>query len=108
MDNKGLAVIQQRYDSETKHTYRTEIDSWMTDPLYLHLRFNRVEYKLLYEKKGGCTMNILNKVLSKIPIKKKVKKPSLIKEIRDKPEEFILEAFIENDEIIMKIKRKES
>ena len=51
-------------------------------------------------------MNILNKVLSKIPIKKKVKKPSLIKEIRDKPEEFILEAFIENDEIIMKIKRK--
>lgn len=53
-------------------------------------------------------MNILNKVLSKIQIKKKVKKPSLIKEIRDKPEEFILEAFIENDEIIMKIKRKES
>ena len=53
-------------------------------------------------------MNILNKVLSKVPIKKKVKKPSLIKEIRDKPEEFILESFIENDEIIMKIKRKRS
>lgn len=36
---KGLAVIQQRYDSETKHTYWTEIDPWMTDHLYLHPKF---------------------------------------------------------------------
>ena len=55
-------------------------------------------------------MNILNKILSMIAIKKnrKKKKPSMIKEVMDKPEEFILEAFIENDEIIVKIKRKDS
>ena len=32
---KGVAVIQQRYDSETKHTYWTEIDPWLRDILYL-------------------------------------------------------------------------
>ena len=58
--------------------------------------------------KGECTMTILNKLLSKISIKKTEKKPSMIKEVMDKPEEFKLEAFIENDEIIIKIKRKES
>lgn len=37
--NKGLAVIQQRYIPETKSTYWTEIDPWLTDMLYLHTRF---------------------------------------------------------------------
>ena len=36
---KGLAVIQQRYETETKHTYWTEIDSWLTDQLYLRPKF---------------------------------------------------------------------
>lgn len=36
---KGLSVIQQRYDSETKYTYWTEIDPWLTDELYLHIKF---------------------------------------------------------------------
>lgn len=36
---KGLAVIQQRYDSDTKHTYWGEADPWLTDDLYLHERF---------------------------------------------------------------------
>lgn len=35
----GLAVIQQRYDPKTKHTYWTEIDPWLTDELYLHPKF---------------------------------------------------------------------
>lgn len=39
IDNKGLAVIQQRYDPETKSTFWTEIDPWLTDELYLHTRF---------------------------------------------------------------------
>lgn len=38
---KGLAVIQQRYEVSTKHTYWTEIDPWMTDTLYLHSGFKR-------------------------------------------------------------------
>ena len=37
--NKGLAVIQQRFDSKTKTTKWTEIDPWLTDTLYLHPRF---------------------------------------------------------------------
>lgn len=37
--NKGLAVIQQRYDSNTKTTWWGEIDPWLTDSLYLHPKF---------------------------------------------------------------------
>ena len=36
---KGLAVIQQRYDPETKKTWQTEIDPWLIDQLYLHPKF---------------------------------------------------------------------
>lgn len=39
IENKGLAVIQQRYEPDTKHTYWTEIDPWLTDDLYLHPKF---------------------------------------------------------------------
>ena len=53
-------------------------------------------------------MDILKTILSKMTIKRMTKKPSLIKDVIDKPEQFKLEAFIENDEIIVKIKRKES
>ena len=36
IDDRGLAVIQQRFEPETKSTFWTEIDDWLTDPLYLH------------------------------------------------------------------------
>lgn len=36
---RGLAVIQQRYDHQTKHTWWSEIDPWLTDALYLHPNF---------------------------------------------------------------------
>ena len=39
IDNKGLAVIQQKFDDETKSTHWTEIDPWLTDVLYLHPKF---------------------------------------------------------------------
>lgn len=39
MDGKGLAIIQQRYDPETKRTWWSELDPWLTDPLYLHPGF---------------------------------------------------------------------
>ena len=48
--NKGLAIIQQRYDAETKSTRWTEIDPWLTDDLYLHPRFK--EY--FDERAGEC------------------------------------------------------
>ena len=39
INGKGLAVIQQRYDPETKTTKWGEIDPWLTDDLYLHPKF---------------------------------------------------------------------
>lgn len=39
INEKGLAVIQQRYDPYTKSTYWSEIDPWLTDDLYLHTKF---------------------------------------------------------------------
>ena len=36
---KGLAVIQQRFDEKTKSTWWGDVDPWITDDLYLHPRF---------------------------------------------------------------------
>ena len=44
----GLAVIQQRYNHKTKHTYWTEIDPWLTDTIYLHPKF-----KEFFDKRSG-------------------------------------------------------
>lgn len=49
--NKGLAVIQQRFNPDTKTTYWTEVDSWLTDSLYLHSKFK----KFFDERAGECT-----------------------------------------------------
>lgn len=39
IDNKGLAVIQQRCERLTKRTWWAEIDPWLVDELYLHPKF---------------------------------------------------------------------
>ena len=49
--DKGLSVIQQRYDDRTKTTWWSEIDSWLTDDLYLNPGFK----KYFEEKSGECT-----------------------------------------------------
>lgn len=49
--DKGLAVIQQRYNPETKMTWWADIDSYLTDELYLHPCFK--EY--FDERSGPCT-----------------------------------------------------
>ncbi|MBR2591775.1 MAG: hypothetical protein IKD62_02285 [Oscillospiraceae bacterium] len=38
---KGLAVIQQRYDPDTKSTTWTEIDPWLIDEIYVNKNFKR-------------------------------------------------------------------
>jgi methyltransferase-like protein len=61
-------------------------------------------------------MDIIKAIFGKIDVselilKRKEKaeqKPSLLKDIFDNPESFKLEAFIENDEIIVKVRKKES
>ena len=49
--DKGLAVIQQRFNSDIKATYWTEVDSWLTDSLYLHPKFK----EFFDERAGECT-----------------------------------------------------
>jgi hypothetical protein len=48
---RGLAVIQQRYDKETKRTWWGAIDPWLTDTLYLHPGFR----KYFDDRSGECT-----------------------------------------------------
>lgn len=39
IDGRGIAVIQQRFDEETKSTWWGELDPWLTDDIYLHPGF---------------------------------------------------------------------
>lgn len=48
---KGLAVVQQRIDKDTKLTWWSEIDPWLTDEIYLHPRFK----KFFDERASECT-----------------------------------------------------
>lgn len=50
--DRGLAVIQQRYDDRTKRTWWSEVDPWLTDDLYLHPNFS--EY---FDKRAGKAMD---------------------------------------------------
>lgn len=45
---RGVSVIQQRYDAKTKSTWWSEIDSWLTDPIYLNPGFPS-----LFSKRAG-------------------------------------------------------
>ena len=49
--DKGLAVIQQRFDLDTKSTYWSDIDPWLTDDIYLHPNFK----EFFDERSGTCT-----------------------------------------------------
>lgn len=51
IEEKGLAVIQQRFDPEEKATYWTEIDPWLTDALYLAPGFK----EFFDSRAGTCT-----------------------------------------------------
>ena len=52
IDNKGLAIIQQRFDENNKHTSWGEIDPWLNDTLYLHPKF-----KEFFDKRAGECVN---------------------------------------------------
>lgn len=51
--NRGLAIIQQRFDPDTKSTYWSEIDPWLTDELYLHDKFIEFFNERAAEPKDG-------------------------------------------------------
>lgn len=48
IEDRGLAVIQQRYDKDSKKTWWGEIDPWLTDTLYLHPKF-----KAFFDDRSG-------------------------------------------------------
>lgn len=54
IDNRGLAIVQQRYDPATKTTWWGEIDPWLTDLIYLHARFK----EFFDERSGECENNL--------------------------------------------------
>ena len=51
--------------------------------------------------------NGFKNMLIKVGIKKVKRKSSILKELLDNPENVKLEAYIENDELIVKIRKKE-
>ena len=51
MGDKGLAIIQQRCNEDTKTTWWGDIDPWLTDDIYLHPKFK--EY--FEDRAGKCT-----------------------------------------------------
>lgn len=52
IEDRGLAVIQQRFDPETKQTKWTEIDPWLQDEIYL-----AVGFRLYFEKRAAHVQN---------------------------------------------------
>jgi len=48
IEDKGLAVIQQRFERKTKSTWWSEADPWITDHLYLHPGF-----KVYFDERSG-------------------------------------------------------
>jgi hypothetical protein len=49
-NERGLAIIQQRYDKNTKTTWWGDIDPWLADDLYLHPKFKN----FFNERAGIC------------------------------------------------------
>lgn len=54
IEDEGLAVIQQRYDRQSKMTWWSEIDPWLTDVLYLHSNFQ----SYFDERSGECVKGL--------------------------------------------------
>lgn len=48
-DGRGLAIIQQRYNPKTKHTWWDKLDDWIPPKLYLNNNFKDY-YELKAEK----------------------------------------------------------
>ena len=50
--DKGLAVIQQRFNSDTKTTWWGEVAPWLTDGLYLNPNFRKY-----FDERSGRSTN---------------------------------------------------
>ena len=52
INDKGLAVIQQRHEAESKTTYWESIDPWLIDEIYLH-----PEFETFFDERAGECIN---------------------------------------------------
>jgi hypothetical protein len=52
--DKGLVIIQQYFDSETKQTYWSKIEDWLANAIYLHK-----DFMLLFNQYSGVQANNL-------------------------------------------------
>ena len=74
-----MAVIQQRYDPETKKTWWTEIDPWLTDQLYLYPKF-----KEFFDDRSGEATDGLYSIVTIRQIMWTLKNKNQLKEISGK------------------------
>lgn len=49
---KGLAVVQHRFDPDTKSTWWGEVDPWLIDDIYLHPKF-----KAFFDERAGICID---------------------------------------------------
>lgn len=56
---KGLAVIQQRYDESSKQTWWGELDPWLANDIYLHSNF-----KEFFDERASTPINNLYPTVS--------------------------------------------
>lgn len=55
IDDRGLAVIQQRFNIDAKTIWWSELDPWLTDVLYLHPKF-----KSYFDDRSGVYGRIIS------------------------------------------------
>ena len=59
IDNNGLVVIQQLFNSDTKTSYWNKVDPWLTDDLYLHPKFKDFFENRSSECKNGLYPTVM-------------------------------------------------
>lgn len=73
-EKKGLAVIQQRYEPQSKHTWWGEVDAEVADAIYMHEKFQEVLAKRAGPLRNGLfptvTVRQLMWALKMKPLKK--------------------------------------
>lgn len=53
INNRGLAVIQQRFNQKNKSTRWGELDPWLVDEIYMHPKFKGFFEKRASQSKDG-------------------------------------------------------
>ena len=74
--DRGLAVIQQRFDPITKHSWWGRIDPWLANDIYLSSKFIDVFKELATKEEDGLYFTIsVRKLMWKLrmkPMKKEI------------------------------------